>query len=200
MFEQKKFCPIFFFKSVQIYMKDVECAESNEKSDFSDFYFSSCDVIIPIFDEFFTITLKIKIGEFFLFHSIQQKERGEGVCISLVRKSRYTPDRCSFYSLDLTHGKVSVLINNGVLFFSASWHGTFKSCFCDIVKDTKNDAQASHSNTLAEIYFKFYSFCYFCLFPVPEFFVICFQTGRKTAIGCIDLESLSIMGSQLRAP
>ena len=34
---------------------------------------SSCDVITPIFDEFFTITRKIKIGEFFYYfsHSIQ---------------------------------------------------------------------------------------------------------------------------------
>ena len=31
----------YIFKSVQIYMKDVESVESKEKSDFSDFYFSS---------------------------------------------------------------------------------------------------------------------------------------------------------------
>ena len=59
------------FKSFQIYVKDLESAESKEKSNFSfsNFYFSSyghfCDVITPIFDEFFTIT------------------QG-GVCISLV--------------------------------------------------------------------------------------------------------------------
>ena len=32
---------IFFFKSAQIYMRDAECSETNEKSYFSNFYFPS---------------------------------------------------------------------------------------------------------------------------------------------------------------
>ena len=51
--------------------------KKNQISDISDFYVSSYgrfyDVITPIFDVFFTITLKIKIGKklHFGFHSIQ---------------------------------------------------------------------------------------------------------------------------------
>ena len=68
----------------------------NKISDFSYFYFVSyghfCDVITPIFDEFFTITRNIRIGEFFSFYSAHSassmktgsKLRGGGICISLV--------------------------------------------------------------------------------------------------------------------
>ena len=55
-------------------MKDPESAESKEKSNFRFFdLWSFCDVITPIFDEFFTITQKMKIGKifYFVFHSIQ---------------------------------------------------------------------------------------------------------------------------------
>ena len=37
------------FKSVQIYMKDVECAEANEKSVFAIFTFRDMVVFVPIF-------------------------------------------------------------------------------------------------------------------------------------------------------
>ena len=53
--------------------------ESKEKSNFRFvrflffelwlFFGYFCDVITPIFDEFFTITRKIKIGEFFYYFS-----------------------------------------------------------------------------------------------------------------------------------
>ena len=95
----------FFFKSFQIYMRDPESAKSKEKSNFRFFrFFIFWDMVLfvrftPIFDEFFTINRKIKIGEFFILHSffsahstsvlkIGSKLRwGAGVCISLREKS-----------------------------------------------------------------------------------------------------------------
>ena len=71
----------FFFKSVQIYKKDPESAfQKNLKIKFQIFpIFIYRDMVIfghictQIFDDFFSITWKIKIGEFFyyFFHSIQ---------------------------------------------------------------------------------------------------------------------------------
>ena len=66
---------IFFFSSDQIYKKGPESAGSREKLNFRFFQFhflsygSFCDVITPIFDEFFTIIRKIRIGEIFSFYS-----------------------------------------------------------------------------------------------------------------------------------
>ena len=49
----------YFFKSLQIYMKDVECAESKKKSNLR-FFFSSYGLFcIPVFDEFSSKTRKI---------------------------------------------------------------------------------------------------------------------------------------------
>ena len=90
-------------------MKDVELAESKEKSNFRfvqflffelwSFFGYFCNVITPIFDEFFTITRKIKSEHFFIiffsFYSahnassiqIGSKMIAGGVCISLVGKN-----------------------------------------------------------------------------------------------------------------
>ena len=63
-------------------------------------FWSFCDVITPIFDELFTITRKINIGEVFYYfsHTIQHTPHhpwkpyqnwrgGIGVCISLIGKN-----------------------------------------------------------------------------------------------------------------
>ena len=73
-------------------MKNPELAESKEKSNFRFFQFLFFELWsflyskLPIFDEFLTITRKIKIGkiEKLIFHSFQHIA---GVCISLVGKS-----------------------------------------------------------------------------------------------------------------
>ena len=68
-----------FFKNGQIYMNDLESAELNGKSNFRFFRFLFFELWfflvifvlkMSIFDEFFTITRKIKMGKLF-FHSFQ---------------------------------------------------------------------------------------------------------------------------------
>ena len=77
IFKQNIFSPILFFSKVFKFTWKMRNRLKRKKNQISDFYFSSyghfSDVIPPIFNEFFTITQKIKIGEFFyhFFHSIQ---------------------------------------------------------------------------------------------------------------------------------
>ena len=67
------FLDIFSFSKVFKFTSKIRYRLNRNENQISDLYFSSygnfCDVITPISDEFFTITRKIKIGEFFLFFS-----------------------------------------------------------------------------------------------------------------------------------
>ena len=77
IFKQNIFSPILFFSKVFKFTRKMRNRLKRKKNQISDFYFSSyghfSDVIPPIFNEFFTVTQNIKIGEFFyhFFHSIQ---------------------------------------------------------------------------------------------------------------------------------
>ena len=68
----------FIFKSFQIYMKDLESAESKEKPNFRSLrflFFEYCSFfllkIIPIFDEPITRKIMIEKKNYFVFHSTQ---------------------------------------------------------------------------------------------------------------------------------
>ena len=72
------FCSKFPIFSLQIYMKDPETAEWKEKPNFRFSFFelwSFCEVFTPNNDDFFPITRKIKIGQFFYYfpHPIHRR-------------------------------------------------------------------------------------------------------------------------------
>ena len=98
---------IFFFKSVQIYIKDAECSETNEKSKFSNFIFRVMVIFILKYGQFpmnfhdnSEKKLEICIYSFVLqrFSTIWTRkiitalfEGGweEGVCRSLTRNNSF---------------------------------------------------------------------------------------------------------------